>query len=383
MANGLCVIAEASINSKTNSLNNLSMIPILKHYKKHFDYVHYIGPSDKILNMIPGFEKNIYYSTVIYDKSIKSRLKFILSYPFFKKRLKEILNNDKNIRMVQLRIPDIMPILSFPTIKKMGIPITTYIAGDYVTSFTSNYNFRGSKVYANLFDKIQRIVIKNSIPVATGQVLAKKYSTNQLKVYSYLSTTHNEIIKKEINDKPVNLLYVGSLTPRKRVDDAIYALSILVEKNKNYHLTIVGDGYLKNELIVLVQKLQLEDYVNFLGQINNRKELEKIYLEHDILILPSLSEGTPKVLPEAMAYGVIPIAVKSAGSNKYIIRDGYNGFLVKEKSPNEIAKKCLEIYFNDLLRKQMVENGYNYAESHTIEKEIEKMWAFVKSQIKY
>lgn len=80
---------------------------------------------------------------------------------------------------------------------------------------------------------------------------------------------------------------------------------------------------------------------------------------------------------------MIPIAVKSAGSNKYIIRDGYNGFLVKEKSPNEIAKKCLEIYFNDLLRKQKVENGYNYAESHTIEKEIEKMWAFVKSQIKY
>ena len=75
----------------------------------------------------------------------------------------------------------------------------------------------------------------------------------------------------------------------------------------NFQLLIVGDGPLKKKILQEIKENKLEDYIQVLGKIPN-KELMKYYETADIFIMPSLQEGFPRVLLEAMASGVPYVA---------------------------------------------------------------------------
>jgi glycosyltransferase involved in cell wall biosynthesis len=167
----------------------------------------------------------------------------------------------------------------------------------------------------------------------------------------------------------------------KRIDDALYALKFFKDYKKDFLFHIVGDGVEKNRLFKLANDLQLESNVVFHGYVSDTEKIEELYKKANIFLFPSISEGTPKVLAEAMSFGVIPIAVKTTGSIPYIIENRNNGFLVNKKSPEEIAEAIKELINNEILYKKMVENCYEYAKEHTLQKEVEKMWDFVFSKM--
>jgi glycosyltransferase involved in cell wall biosynthesis len=354
---------------------------ILKSYLRHFDYVHYIGPSDQEFVKLQGSNSRIYYSCILYGKSIRERVKYLLKYKKNKSKVKAILNLEENAT-VQLRLPGLFPLLTYSAVKNSNLPLTTYISIDWPASFKANYKFPGNGLVSFIVDKLQRVIINNSIPVATGPAISQKYS-NHIKCYPYFSTSHNNIYRKPIINYPPNkLLYVGSLEPRKRVEDIISALKILMESNNDWQLTIVGKGAMKEKLIEMITEFNLSNKVDFLGQVNDSERLKDIYLDHDILVLPSLSEGTPKVVAEAMAHGVIPLATRGVGSNNYIITDRRNGFLLNKLDPKDIAKKCSEIQNDEELFNEMIKNGYEYAQKHTLNNEVDNMWKHIFSEIR-
>jgi glycosyltransferase involved in cell wall biosynthesis len=139
---------------------------------------------------------------------------------------------------------------------------------------------------------------------------------------------------------------------------------------------------MRDKLEKQVEIAGLEDRVIFKGQINNTETLRELYIAADILVLPSLSEGTPKVVAEAMAHGTVPIAVSGTGSNDYIIEHDCNGFLTAPKSPEEIVKYIQKLRSSPKLHQKMVEQGYAYARQHTLDKEVDKLWDFVFSHTK-
>ena len=148
-------------------------------------------------------------------------------------------------------------------------------------------------------------------------------------------------------------------------------------------MKIIGDGIQRKNLEAIVDDLKLRSNVRFIGQIAKRSEVNNYLDNSDILVLPSLAEGSPKVLPESMARGVIPIAVKGTGSNNYIIEDSQNGFLVAPKSPNEIADAVIKVKNSEKLQETLFNNCYLYSKNKTVINEIEKLWTFVENNKNY
>ena len=107
--------------------------------------------------------------------------------------------------------------------------------------------------------------------------------------------------------RPVRLLFVGQLIESKGADRALLTLERVRRAGIDATLTIVGDGPQRSALDRQAADLDLNDHVYGEGWLS-RASLGRYYREAHFLVLPSQSEGWPKVLSEAMAYGVVPLA---------------------------------------------------------------------------
>ncbi len=148
-----------------------------------------------------------------------------------------------------------------------------------------------------------------------------------------------------LEDKIV-LLYVGQLIERKGVSHLLKALALvdpaLLGKCR---AVIVGDGPERGRLEWLAGKLGLCEHVTFAGKVSD-DELLDWYAAADIFVLPSLSEGRPTVINEAMASECAVIASDVSGIPEQVT-DGHNGFLVPPADPVALARKIAYLLENE------------------------------------
>ena len=143
---------------------------------------------------------------------------------------------------------------------------------------------------------------------------------------------------------PIELCFVGRLEPAKGIDVLIEAIATLSEEDrlKIKQIHLVGDGQLIADYKKKVNALNLP-FV-FHGFLS-REEVHSIYKRCHAIALPSVSEGFPKVIAEAMNYGCLPI-VSNVSSISHYIKTGENGFLlpsIDSKGVNTILKKFLNL----------------------------------------
>ncbi|MBU3217108.1 glycosyltransferase [Clostridium estertheticum] len=146
--------------------------------------------------------------------------------------------------------------------------------------------------------------------------------------------------------------------------EKIYGIEYLIEGfskvireyqgSKELKLLIVGDGTQKIKLESLVNELGINSNVTFTGKIDNDKVPEYINMM-DIVCLPSLSESFGVSAVEACACER-PILATNVGGLKEIIFDNYNGFIIKQKSSEDIKLKIIKIIENEV---QMMEFSKN------------------------
>jgi len=150
-----------------------------------------------------------------------------------------------------------------------------------------------------------------------------------------------------------SILFVGRLSPEKNLENTIIACSRL-----GLTLNVIGRGDELSNLKILATKYKAN--VNWLGTVSNN-ELPFILKNYKYFILPSLWEGMPKSLLEAMSSGLICIGNDTSGINE-IIRDGYNGFLSNSHDFESImeainrAKNCKSIDISKAARNFINEN---------------------------
>lgn len=106
---------------------------------------------------------------------------------------------------------------------------------------------------------------------------------------------------------PVRLLYAGRLETPKGLAQILETVASLARRSIPAHLDLVGDGPERPRFEALAEELEVADRVVFHGW-KPRHELADDYARAHFFLLPSRTEGWPKVLGEAMAYGVVPIA---------------------------------------------------------------------------
>jgi glycosyltransferase involved in cell wall biosynthesis len=141
-----------------------------------------------------------------------------------------------------------------------------------------------------------------------------------------------------LGDK-IHLLSVGSLTHQKGFDILINAIEIVVSEIPNVHLTILGDGPLKEDLCQLIANKKLSSHITLAGFKDNPYP----YFHHaDLFILSSRYEGLPNAVLEAVTFGTPVIAFDNPGCIRDIIADSSTGKLVRPCTSEALAQAILK-----------------------------------------
>ncbi|MDI6452377.1 glycosyltransferase family 4 protein [Peloplasma aerotolerans] len=168
----------------------------------------------------------------------------------------------------------------------------------------------------------------------------------------------NTVINKSSKRKQLGLtdedfvfISIGQLSVRKNHEVIIKALSLVT--NDSIKLIICGLGELESYLQKLVNDLGLKKRVIFTGY---RSDVYELLHMSDAFIFPSLQEGLPVSLMEAMAVG-LPVVCSRIRGNIDLIQDGINGLLMNPKDIEATSKNINLIYKDKIIRQKMSENN--------------------------
>ncbi|MFC1533116.1 glycosyltransferase family 4 protein [Thermodesulfobacteriota bacterium] len=143
---------------------------------------------------------------------------------------------------------------------------------------------------------------------------------------------------------------IGRLFPDKGHEDLFNALAILKDEFPNLILLVVGDGPEKERLVSLREKLGLRDEITFCGV---RREMRKIYKILDLFVMPSIREGLPMALLEAMLARV-PVVATRVGEIPSVLDEGKRGRLIDPNNPKELYSEIKHLLYNPTRTENMV-----------------------------
>lgn len=139
---------------------------------------------------------------------------------------------------------------------------------------------------------------------------------------------------------------VGRVDPVKDQLSLLKAFALLKDSDPaltaKVRVAIIGDGPLIDELREFVRKAKLEDCVWLAGARNDVADMLRAM---DLFVLPSLAEGIPLTVLEAMASG-LPVIASNVGGNKEVILDGITGKLIPPANPRLLAEALKEYLSN-------------------------------------
>ena len=161
---------------------------------------------------------------------------------------------------------------------------------------------------------------------AIGKEASKFYKSFNSNVYNLPYSIN--IQKKIKNYQVPKFLFVGQMVERKGVKEILDTLKKL--NTQDCKFTFVGEGPLSKDVIKLSRQNKNIKYFKF----KNELELNKIYMQNNILILPSRYDGWGVVVIEAMARGMALITSDKVGASKEYIKHNYNGRIFNLKMNN-------------------------------------------------
>lgn len=148
-------------------------------------------------------------------------------------------------------------------------------------------------------------------------------------------------VKKSINERQNVIGFIGHLNARKGVMNFAKAIPLVLNRCSNAEFLVGGNGKLLDDLKKELERNRCHEKVNFTSWIPHDK-IPDYLNEIKLLVLPSSSEGVPGIVQEAMACGT-PVLATPVGGIPDLIKDGETGFIVKDNSPECIAKNVLRV----------------------------------------
>lgn len=283
-------------------------------------------------------------------------MKFIIT-----PKIKEILMNSEFSLIHSHNYRNYLTNIAVKVAKKKRKPIVLSVHGSLLNYQKMVFGIKRSpyRMYDIIFGKkeienIDKIIVNSKIEEESALLFGVPKQKIKIIPVGIIFSKYQKEVKKICDDKILQILFVGRISPVRNLELIIYALKNM----KNVHLTIVGGevshtgavnvGYLNN-LKILSNNLKLNDKITFLGP-KYGEELVKEYKKADIFIYTSFVENFGQTILEAAASG-LPIISTPVGIANEIVNDGKTGFIVDFKNPKEITKK-INILRNASLRKE-------------------------------
>lgn len=228
---------------------------------------------------------------------------------------------------------------------------------------------RGSDVY--LPDWFTKLTAKGILKNASAVIALTKHMKDAMQaIYSRdviivpNGINLNEIAETEAEggNPGKKILFVGRLHPVKGTQYLLGAMSIVHRELPEAKLILVGDGEEREHLETLTDNLGIRECVEFAGGVPHER-VEDYMNQAEVFVLPSLSEGFPVTILEAMACG-LPVVATRVGGIPDIIEDGTNGYLIDAMNPEQIAEALLKLLQNEELQKDISDKNRETAEKY-------------------
>ncbi|MFX1500556.1 MAG: glycosyltransferase family 4 protein [Promethearchaeota archaeon] len=167
-----------------------------------------------------------------------------------------------------------------------------------------------------------------------------------------ITVIYNGIDSKQFNpvdknffskSRTLELLHIGTFSRRKSQHLIIEACKLLKNKDINFHLTLIGDGPQKEEIVNLINKYDLKSKVDLLGSIDHII-LQNYMAKSDLMIFPSITEGLPNAVLEAMSMQ-LPVVLTRVDGHIEIAQKG-GSILIEKNSVDQIVDAILDYYNN-------------------------------------
>ena len=345
---------------------------------RHFGGTILVVPFRAQTSVQPGFKMHSEGLAIIplplfRPTGLFGKLDFLIKMPVITRRVWTAYTRSE---IVQFRLPGYVGVLGLLVHKlRRSRPGFVYLGGDWSERIrqTRDNPFR---LIAHVIDWVLPWLIRGAPTFVVGKQMADRYRQTHPHVHQVVTT----VISKDDIHAPgrreighiVKLLYVGRLDPVKGLRYLIEALRIYSESGQRFELTMAGPDLRGSEIADLVEEHGFRDQMSFPGYVPLGEKLWQIYRSADVFVLPSLSEGQPKVLIEAMANGLVVIATRVGGIPS-IVEDEVNGLLVQPRSPEAIASALGRVVRDSELRERLARNAFEAARAFTIEEQTEQV----------
>lgn len=261
---------------------------------------------------------------------------------------------------IHLRCPGNMGLLGcivqifFPKKKK-----TAKYAGNWDLNAAQPWSYR-----------LQKWILNNTFLTKNMQVLVYgEWEGSSANIKPFFTATYSELEKEAVTKRELNavihFLFVGTLSEGKRPLYAIQLVEQLLQSGRKVSLQIFGEGLQRNLLEDYIAAHNLCKFITLEG--NQTKEVVlDAYKKAHFLLLPSKSEGWPKVVAEAMFWGCIPIATRIS-CVPHMLNEGKRGLILKLNLAEDI-EQIETLLSHPALFESMVEEAEAWSRQYTTEK---------------
>ena len=223
-------------------------------------------------------------------------------------------------------------------------PIITTFHGYDISLYVQR---RGPGVYDELFRKGEAFTCSSKF--IRGKLVAAGCDPEKIFVFKLgTDLTKFDFLERRVDaDGVTRLITVARLVEKKGLEYSIKAVANLVRQFPKLEYTIVGDGYLRQDLSFLIKRLDLQKNVTLVGW-KTQEEVRQLFAKSHIFVLASVLssdgdfEGQGMVLQEAQAMGLPVVCTNHNGFSESIL-DGQSGFLVPERDADALSAKLAEL----------------------------------------
>lgn len=208
-----------------------------------------------------------------------------------------------------------------------------------------------------LLKPLRRAVLRNSLAVVANSEglrrLAERADPFRVEVISNGVDTVFFVPPETSapEERPFTLLFVGRFQPQKNLVFLLDQLQAPASDGESFVLHLVGDGPQRASLLEHTRRVRLDDRIRWFGW-SSKEELLGHYQRADCLVNPSLYEGMPNAVLEAMACGLPVLASRVAG-NDAVVRSGETGYLFELEQPD-----TFRLALKQLIRDRVTAKGF-------------------------